>query len=149
MERLERHMTDMTVTPKLLAKTGAICSRQSRPSAISSSAAVDHAVRSIGLARRGRLAAHRCSMAAKRSAAEAAASEEAPGFAARFLGYINETPTPFHLCAVTAAKLQSAGFSELSESDAWASSGSVVAGGKYFYTRCASSRASTVRSVRC
>ena len=87
-------------------------------------------------------------MAAKRSAAEAAASEEAPGFAARFLGYINETPTPFHLCAVTAAKLQSAGFSELSESDAWASSGSVVAGGKYFYTRCAS-RASTVRSVRC
>jgi aspartyl aminopeptidase len=98
---------------------------------------------------RGRLAAHRCSMAAKRSAAEAAASEEAPGFAARFLGYINETPTPFHLCAVTAAKLQSAGFSELSESDAWASSGSVVAGGKYFYTRCASSRASTVRSVRC
>ena len=100
------------------------------------------------IARRGRLAAHRCSMAAKRSAAEAAASEEAPGFAARFLGYINETPTPFHLCAVTAAKLQSAGFSELSESDAWASSGSVVAGGKYFYTRCAS-RASTVRSVRC
>ena len=143
MERLERHMT---VTPKLLAKTGAICrSRQSRHESRPSPSLW---ISALGLARARSPRGAPVRMAAKRSAAEAAASEEAPGFAARFLGYINETPTPFHLCAVTAAKLQSAGFSELSESDAWASSGSVVAGGKYFYTRCAS-RASTVRSVRC
>ena len=74
-------------------------------------------------------------MAAKRSAAEAASSEEAPAFATKFLDYINETPTPFHLCAVTGDRLTAAGFTELSEETAWGSTGSVVAGGKYFYTR--------------
>jgi len=36
---------------------------------------------------------------------------------------------------VTGERLKANGFTELSESDAWASNGSVVAGGKYFYTR--------------
>ena len=64
-------------------------------------------------------------MAAKRSAAEAASTSEAPAFATKFLDYINETPTPFHLCAVTGERLVAAGFTELSEETAWGSTKAV------------------------
>ena len=65
----------------------------------------------------------------------AAPSAEASAFAEKFLGYIDNTPTPFHLCAVTGARLLAAGFTELNEDEPWASAGQIVAGGKYFYTR--------------
>ena len=36
----------------------------------------------------------------------------APAFANEFMKYIDATPTPFHLCHETAARLTAAGFSE-------------------------------------
>ena len=40
------------------------------------------------------------------------AASEAPAFANEFMKYIDVTPTPFHLCHETAARLTAAGFSE-------------------------------------
>ena len=40
------------------------------------------------------------------------AASEAPAFANEFMKYIDATPTPFHLCHETAARLTAAGFSE-------------------------------------
>ena len=60
-------------------------------------------------------------------------SEEASAFAEKFLQYIDNTPTPFHLCAVTGTRLAADGFVELDEADVWA--GKIAAGGKYYYTR--------------
>jgi aspartyl aminopeptidase len=64
-----------------------------------------------------------------------AISAEAAAFAEKFLGYIDNTPTPFHLCAQTGERLTLAGFVELDENEPWASAGKIEAGGKYFYTR--------------
>ena len=40
------------------------------------------------------------------------AEASAPAFANEFMKYIDATPTPFHLCHETAARLTAAGFSE-------------------------------------
>ena len=37
--------------------------------------------------------------------------------------FIDASPSPFHVCATAARRLTDAGFTELSESDAWPSSG--------------------------
>jgi len=50
-----------------------------------------------------------------------------------FKAYIDNTPTPFHLCAESIKLLKSAGFDELKENEPWKDA--LKAGGKYYYTR--------------
>ncbi|EOD24983.1 hypothetical protein EMIHUDRAFT_430284 [Emiliania huxleyi CCMP1516] len=47
--------------------------------------------------------------------------------------FIDECPTPFHLCAETGALLKAAGFTEIAEDGAWRPL--LKPGGSYFYTR--------------
>ena len=47
--------------------------------------------------------------------------------------FIDETPTPFHMCAEATRALKSAGFVELREADAWRPL--LKPGGSYFYVR--------------
>ena len=47
--------------------------------------------------------------------------------------FIDASPTPFHMCAESGALLTAAGFTELSETDAW--SPVLKPGGSYFYVR--------------
>jgi len=72
------------------------------------------------------------------ASAPAAAASSDLDFARQFLAYIDKTPTPFHLCTETIARLKEAGFTELSETEPWCSDSGdnkVVPGGKYYYTR--------------
>ena len=62
------------------------------------------------------------------------AKRSRPTLTAECADFIHSTPTPFHLCAVSAVRLKAAGFQELQEDDpTWI--GEVSPGGKYFYTR--------------
>jgi len=49
------------------------------------------------------------------------------------LNFVHASPTPFHLVQQTQNRLKAAGFSQLSEREAW--KGKVKAGGKYYYSR--------------
>src|SRR6202022_4528114 len=46
--------------------------------------------------------------------------------------FIDESPSPFHVCATVAARLRAAGYTELAEADGWPS------GGKFFTVRAGS-----------
>ncbi|KAI9724872.1 MAG: hypothetical protein M1812_000148 [Candelaria pacifica] len=54
-----------------------------------------------------------------------------------FLSFLNASPTPFHTVQSAKQRLMKAGFMEIKERDAWAST--VQPGGKYYLTRNASS----------
>ncbi len=58
-------------------------------------------------------------------------SASIPHGAARFLKYVDSSPTPFHATAVSADMLQKAGFQRLKEAESW--QGQIEAGGKYLY----------------
>lgn len=49
----------------------------------------------------------------------------------QFLTFVNASPSPFHAVHESVLKLEAAGFTSLSESDAW----DTLPGGKYFVTR--------------
>ena len=51
------------------------------------------------------------------------------------IDFIHSSPTPFHLVATAGTKLTEAGFTQLDERDPWSINKSIVAGGKYFYSR--------------
>ena len=53
----------------------------------------------------------------------------------RFYSHLDASPTPFHCVHQAVARLNAAGFSPLSEAEPW----SLSAGGKYYFTRNASS----------
>ena len=48
------------------------------------------------------------------------------------------SPTPYHLCEFASKRLLAAGFTALKEEDAWAQKGALRQGGRYFFTRAAS-----------
>ncbi|KAJ3058611.1 hypothetical protein HDU99_006722, partial [Rhizoclosmatium hyalinum] len=52
-----------------------------------------------------------------------------------FLTFVRASPSPFHAVAESKRRLEAAGFSAISEKDAW----TVTRGGKYFFTRNQSS----------
>ena len=54
-------------------------------------------------------------------------------FAAEAVRYLDASPTPYHAVSEGCKMLQAAGFTYLSERQAWR--GNVVPGGRYFYTR--------------
>lgn len=56
-----------------------------------------------------------------------------PEMALRFLRYSDNSPTPFHAVATSAAMLEEAGFKRLREQDVW--DGAVEKGGRYYFTR--------------
>ncbi|MET0387172.1 MAG: M18 family aminopeptidase [Polyangiales bacterium] len=58
-----------------------------------------------------------------------------PDHVQSLLDYIDASPTPFHAVAESVRRLRAAGFSELSETDAW----TLKPGGRYFTTRGGSS----------
>ena len=51
------------------------------------------------------------------------------------IDFIHSSPTPFHLVDTAGTKLTEAGFTKLDERDPWSLNKSIVAGGKYFYSR--------------
>ena len=53
--------------------------------------------------------------------------------AAGLCGFIDASPSPFHVCATVAARLTAAGFTELAETDSWPGSP-----GNYFTVRAGS-----------
>lgn len=58
--------------------------------------------------------------------------------AQKCIDFIDSSPTPFHLVATASAKLKGLGYTELFETDVWAGpdkTATIVAGGKYFYSR--------------
>lgn len=61
--------------------------------------------------------------------------DEAATMVAKLKAYIDETPTPYHLCSESIKLLKAKGFTPLKEETPWASGGLVKPGGKYFYTR--------------
>ncbi|ROT36019.1 aminopeptidase I zinc metalloprotease [Sodiomyces alkalinus F11] len=60
-----------------------------------------------------------------------------PQAALDFVDFVNASPTPYHACALAAARLEKAGFSKIKERDPWASI--LRPGGKYYLTRNGSS----------
>ncbi|KAL2752858.1 hypothetical protein ACRALDRAFT_1072674 [Sodiomyces alcalophilus JCM 7366] len=60
-----------------------------------------------------------------------------PQAALDFVDFVNASPTPYHACAVAAARLEKAGFSKIKERDSWTST--LRPGGKYYLTRNGSS----------
>jgi aspartyl aminopeptidase len=49
------------------------------------------------------------------------------------LNHLTNSPTPFHNCANLSSQLTTAGFTKLSEKEAW--KGKLEQAGKYFFTR--------------
>jgi len=78
------------------------------------------------------MAAARAAQAVKKSLVNAAD-------AAKFVRYVDASPSPYHATAAAVAELESAGFTRLSERDSWA----IEAGGKYYVTRNQSTVVST------
>jgi len=64
-----------------------------------------------------------------------ASAEELDNLCKEFRDYVDQAPTPFHLCAETAKLLTASGFKELKEAEAWCKDGLIQPGGKYYYTR--------------
>jgi len=64
-----------------------------------------------------------------------AGAEELDTLCKEFANYVDQSPTPFHLCAESAKLLAAKGFKELKEADAWCKDGLIQPGGKYYYTR--------------
>eukprot|EP00510_Aplanochytrium_minuta_P004793 CAMPEP_0184022828 /NCGR_PEP_ID=MMETSP0954-20121128/10896_1 /TAXON_ID=627963 /ORGANISM="Aplanochytrium sp, Strain PBS07" /LENGTH=429 /DNA_ID=CAMNT_0026305393 /DNA_START=145 /DNA_END=1435 /DNA_ORIENTATION=+ len=56
-------------------------------------------------------------------------------FAQGFTRFVDASPTPFHVCANAASKLEAAGFTRLYENTPWKANSLVKQGGKYYYTR--------------
>lgn len=52
--------------------------------------------------------------------------------------FLVASPTPYHMCTRAATQLTEAGFTEIKETDPWAEKSMLKPGGKYFYTRAAS-----------
>ena len=52
--------------------------------------------------------------------------------------FLAASPTPYQMCAHAGKRLAAAGFTELKEEDAWAQKGALRKGGRYFFTRAAS-----------
>ncbi|CAG8975807.1 hypothetical protein HYALB_00008248 [Hymenoscyphus albidus] len=70
-------------------------------------------------------------MAAKKKVSSAMAQ------AHDFIDFLNDSPTPYHAVESAITRLSAAGFQEIKERDAWAST--LVPGGKYYLTRNGSS----------
>ncbi|TDL29383.1 aspartyl aminopeptidase [Rickenella mellea] len=60
-----------------------------------------------------------------------------PEAAARFISFVNASPTPFHAVHHAALRLEKAGFRKIREKDEWEKE--IVEGGKYYFTRNQSS----------
>ncbi|KAI9218805.1 peptidase M18 [Blastocladiella britannica] len=71
------------------------------------------------------------------SSIAATAAAKVPAAARGFLEFVNASPSPFHAVAEARKRLESAGFSAIKERECW--DGKLAAGGKYFFTRNASS----------
>ena len=54
--------------------------------------------------------------------------------AAGLCGFVDASPSPFHVCATVAERLRGAGYTELAESDRWPES----AEGRFFTVRSGS-----------
>ncbi|KAI9176212.1 hypothetical protein H9P43_006577 [Blastocladiella emersonii ATCC 22665] len=65
------------------------------------------------------------------------AASKVPAAARGFLEFVNASPSPFHAVAEARKRLEAAGFKALKERECW--DGSLVPGGKYYFTRNASS----------
>ena len=53
--------------------------------------------------------------------------------AERAMAFLDASPDPFHATQNSCERLESAGFTQIDERDAWA--GKLAAGGKYYFTR--------------
>ncbi|ORZ31340.1 aminopeptidase I zinc metalloprotease-domain-containing protein [Catenaria anguillulae PL171] len=67
----------------------------------------------------------------------ATAASKVPQAARGFLEFVNASPSPFHAVAEARRRLDAAGFTALKERECW--DGKLVPGGKYYFTRNASS----------
>ena len=52
--------------------------------------------------------------------------------------FLVASPTPYQMCAHASKRLLAAGFTELREDEPWAGKGALRKGGRYFFTRAAS-----------
>jgi len=52
--------------------------------------------------------------------------------------FLTASPTPYQMCAHAGRRLLAAGFTELREEDSWAKQSALKKGGRYFFTRAAS-----------
>ena len=70
-------------------------------------------------------------MSGRAASRVAFASKTAVTDASNFVKFVDASPSPYHATATAVAKFEAAGFTRLSEKDAW----SIEAGGKYYVTR--------------
>ena len=56
-------------------------------------------------------------------------------FAENFLAFVNDAPTPFHVCSELAARLEQARFLRIKETFAWKGNHLLKPGGRYYFTR--------------
>lgn len=76
-----------------------------------------------------------CAPCSKKQAWGPASAQAVETLAKDFKTYIDQTPTPYHLCEQSIKLLAASGFKELKESEPWCKTNAIQPGGRYYYTR--------------